>query len=129
MWPQSARSSTQVPVILSHRPDSWKVLLGAYLLPPLVGTVLSYGLIGPLLRRHRLQQAGAKCCEHLTPCPVAKYAPECIRAVLHNWAGTRGLIICADVSASTGTITAVSATLAAPHGRRRYSNDGTASLR
>jgi hypothetical protein len=36
------------------------VLIGAYVLPPLIGTVLSYGLVGPLLRRHRLQQAS--CC-------------------------------------------------------------------
>ncbi len=54
-------SCAQVPVILSHRPDSWKVLIGAYVLPPLIGTVLCYGLVGPLLRRHQLQQAS--CCQ------------------------------------------------------------------
>lgn len=50
----------QVPVILSHRPDNWRLLAGAYLLPPLVGTALRYGLVGPLLRRHRLRQVRAR---------------------------------------------------------------------
>lgn len=48
--------AAQVPIILSHRPDDWRVLAGGYLLPPLVGAALRYGLVGPLLRRHRLQQ-------------------------------------------------------------------------
>lgn len=61
-------SLLQVPIVLSHRPDDWRVLAGAYLLPPLLGTLLRYGLFGPLMRRHRLQQVHApmehdfRCC-------------------------------------------------------------------
>lgn len=58
-----------MPIILSHRPDDWRVLAGAYLAPPLLGAALRYGLVGPLLRRHRLQQVG-------TCVSVPKY--ECV---------------------------------------------------
>ena len=58
-------------MLLSHRPDDWRVLLGAYLLPPLVGTALRYGVVGPLLRRHRLQQV----CP-LTPLPAVMCGTE-----------------------------------------------------
>ena len=42
------------PVILSHRADDWRVLLGAYLLPPVVLWTARTLVYRPLIRQRRL---------------------------------------------------------------------------
>ena len=48
------------PVILSHRADDWRVLLGAYLLPPVAVWSARTLVYRPLVRRQRLAKVGTQ---------------------------------------------------------------------
>ena len=44
------------PILLTHDYTNWRMVLGAYLVPPVTILVVKRGLIRPLLRWHRLKQ-------------------------------------------------------------------------
>lgn len=50
----------QIPILLSRDSRDWAMLLGATVLPPLIGTVIHFGIIRPVFRRYRLTQAMAR---------------------------------------------------------------------
>ncbi len=54
------------PVILSHRADDWRVLLGAYLLPPVAVWSARTLVYRPLVRRQRLAKVGSQLVPHST---------------------------------------------------------------
>ncbi|CAK0784705.1 hypothetical protein CVIRNUC_007909 [Coccomyxa viridis] len=53
------------PILLTHDYTNWRMVLGAYLVPPVTILVVKRGIIRPLLRWHRLKQRTAKELEHL----------------------------------------------------------------
>ena len=44
------------PILLTHDYTNWRMVLGAYLVPPVTILVVKRGIIRPLLRWHRLKQ-------------------------------------------------------------------------